>query len=254
MNCRDIETLLAEGRPLDAGAEKHLNECAGCRSLITSLDACMSSTDQGPMPETLIKLLPAMTRVKPLPPDRLLISVTMGVFVVFSLLLAAMVGLRGFHHLTLVERFVYYGVVGFFGFLFSLAAVQTAIPGARVRVGRKPVVLGSVLAGALAVTVLFHNFALEHFVAQGIPCLLFGCICTILFGAIAAIVLRKGYVTDPRAAVVFIACFGGFSGVAALSLHCPIQNAAHIIVWHLGTVAVSALAGFAIFSFFHRKV
>jgi hypothetical protein len=37
-----------------------------------------------------------------------------------------------------------------------------------------------------------------------------------------------------------------------LSLKCPIQNAAHIMVWHLGAIAVSAVGGFAVGMVFDR--
>jgi hypothetical protein len=253
MICRDIVALLAAGAPLDAEAEKHLGECAGCRSLVDSLDTSRYLIDPPPTPDTFVKLLPTMAPVNPLPQDRWLILLVMGIFLLFSLLMAALVGMKGFHSLTTGERIVYYGVVGFLGFLFSTAAVQISIPGARVRVSRGMVMIGSVVAVAVAVTILFRNFGLEHFVRQGIPCLRFGCICAALFGILAALILRKGYVTDAGSAALLIACLAGFSGVAVLSLHCPLHNAAHIIVWHLGVVAVSALAGLAIGSIFHAR-
>ncbi len=252
MNCRDLEKLLAEGRNLDSEAAKHISECARCRSLVEMLDSAMQPATDDFATDSLAGVLPAMTPVASLPPDSTLILLVSAIFLSFSLLLGAAGGLRGFHGLAPVERIVYYGIVALFGFLFSVAAVQTAIPGAKVRVSRVPVIFGSVTAVALGVTILFRNFSTDQFVERGLHCLQFGCICAALFGALAAFLLRQGYVTDRRATTVFMACFGGFSGVAALSLSCPLQDAAHIIVWHLGAVAVSALAGFAISSIFYR--
>ena len=37
--------------------------------------------------------------------------------------------------------------------------------------------------------------------------------------------------------------FGGLSGVAVLELHCANLEAPHILLWHVGVVPASALAG-----------
>jgi hypothetical protein len=60
-------------------------------------------------------------------------------------------------------------------------------------------------------------------------------------------------VTDVRGTAVLIGCFAGFAGVAVLSLHCPLQNSAHIIVWHLGAMALSALCGMTIGMVLQRR-
>ena len=246
MNCRDIEQFLMRGQSLSSEAQKHVNKCSACDPLIKALKDLARPINGIQLQPITDDFLSGLTPVKPLPSDWVLILLVLGSFLGFSLLLAAAVGLQGFSALTLIERLVYYGIVGFYGVLFSMAAVQSAIPGAIVRVGRGRIAAGAVIALALIVSLLFGDFGLDHFVLVGIPCLRFGCFSAALFGGIATILLRRGYVTDIGATALLISCFAGFSGVAVLSLYCTVQNASHVIVWHLGTMAVSGLSGVAI--------
>ncbi len=253
MNCRDIEKLLAEGRPLTAGAARHVAECNGCRSLMDSLTVAPDLAGVRHLQGAFSELLPQLSAVKPLPSDPVLILTIAGSFAGFCLLVAAAFGLQGFFQLTMVERAIYYGLVGLLGLLYSVATVQSAIPGAKVRVQRHGVVVGSVIAMSLTVALLFRHYGLDQFVTQGFPCLRLGCFCAALFGILAAFVLKKGCVTDVRSTSLLLGCFAGFSGVAVLSLHCPLHNALHIIVWHLGAMAVSAWVALASGSLILRR-
>ena len=251
MNCRDLEKFLAAGRPLTPELANHVQQCAGCRALLQSLSQADEALPGEPFfPSERVRtgignLFTQLTPVTALPSDGVLISLTLGVFVAFSILLAVLVGLQGYLALTPMQRAFYCGPIFFFALLFSMVSVQVAIPGAKVRVQGWRVAVSSVIALAWIVSALFRNFGLDHFVSRGFPCLRFGCVCALLFGILAAVILRRGYVTNPGTASALIGCFAGFFGVAVLSLHCPLQNAPHVIVWHLGAVAVSALGGLA---------
>jgi hypothetical protein len=253
MKCRHIEKLLAEGLPLTGEAEKHLKECTGCQALLEALTTATSALNQIPTRPISTAVLPGFTKVKPLPPDTVLISITLCIFFLFCLVLTAFFGFGGLLRLTLPQRLVYYGAITFFGLMFSMAAVQTAVPGAKVRVRSQIMVASAVVILAALVTALFPDFDLDRFVDRGFPCLRFGCMCAALFSGLATIFLRRGYVTDIRSTSLLLGCFAGFSGVAVLSLHCPILNAPHIIVWHLGAIGISALGGFIVGWFLLRK-
>ncbi len=246
MNCRDIENLLSEGKPLTAEAEKHVRDCAACRSLLEVLSQPGPPFDSARVHKPLNDLLTQLAPVTPLPSDRVLIAFTLGVFVAFTLVVGAIVGVQGYLRMTPAERLLYCGAILFFGLLFSVAAAGAAIPGSKVRVPVGWAVASCVVALACLVTSLFPYFELNQFVSRGVPCLRFGCGCGALFGLLSALFLNRGYVTKVRTTTVLIGCFGGLSGVAALSLHCSIQNAPHILVWHLGAIAVGALGGFLI--------
>lgn len=254
MTCRDIEKLLAEGRPVTGEAAQHVRECEGCRALVQAVDHATAALNSYPASRLGASIaLPPMTSVKPLAPDAVLVSMTTVAFAIFCVIVAALFGFAGFVGLTLPQRLVYYGTVILFGLLFSMASVQAAIPGAKVRVRRSLLMGGAVLVLAFLVAGLFPDFSLNRFVVHGIPCLRLGCVSAAVFGLLAAIPLRRGYVTDIRSTSLLLGCFAGFSGVAVLALHCPLQNALHIIVWHLGAIAVSAAGGYGIGSLLLRK-
>ncbi len=242
MKHSDIEKLLAENRKPNSEEQAHLADCESCRSLTTLLNTEVGQPSGNEF-RSFVSKLPTPSPVKPLPSNTTLAWMAGSIFLLFSLVAGLIVGLKGFDHLSVLNRILYYSGILICGMLFSVGAVQVAVPGSRVVVPLPVAVGGSCLGIALLVAAMFQNFAVAHFLEDGIPCLLLGSGCAILFGVIASLLLRKAYVTDILATAVFIGTFAGFSGVAVLSLHCPIQNATHIIVWHLGVIAVAAAAG-----------
>ena len=253
MNCRDLKKLLAEGAPLPPQARTHASECSGCRLLLDVLEQ-----PTPPVSPALVNAITAsftreMVRVTPLPSDRALMWIAFGFFAAFSLLLTSAVGFRGFHVLSPAERIVYYTLICVFGLLFSASAAPALIPAAKIRIRPSAVAFACVLVIAVAAMLMFPAFSLNRFVSLGIPCLRLGCLCAALYGLLATFLVRRGFVADPKCTALYIACFGGFSGIAVLSLHCPFLNAPHIIVWHLGSMAVSAVAGAFIGLSFARR-
>ena len=184
--------------------------------------------------------------VRPLPSDASLISLCMALFVAFSVLVAALFGFGGFQHLTPGERTLYYSVILICAVAFSVVTVQEIIPGAQRRIAPAFVVTGSLLVLALVSVFLFPSFALGHFVRLGIPCLRLGVACAAVSGALAVPLLRKGFLSSPAKAGATIGCFAGLTGVAVLAFHCPIKDSLHIVVWHLGAMAIGGLVGAAL--------
>jgi hypothetical protein len=253
MNCRNLEERLSEGTPLTAESKAHLQSCVGCRSLVNALEHQEYQIGAEVMSRITATLTRQLSPVTPLPSDGTLTLLIFASFVAFCLILTATVGFFGYAAMTGGESAVYCGILGIFGLLFSSSAVASAIPAGKVRMPAYLVIGASVAITGLAVSVMFPGFTTEHFVRRGIPCLRLGCICAVLFGILAGLLLRRGYITDRWRTALVISCFAGFSGVAVLGLHCPLLNAPHIIVWHLGTMAVSALVGLAIAAFFSSK-
>jgi fumarate reductase subunit D len=247
MSCRELEHLLAEERSLTPEARKHMAECARCRHMMTVLAELETGGPDENLSANAIRPPANLTRVRSLPSDFTLILLTTVVFCLFCVLVSVSIGMNGYKRLEPAERIVYYSVIAVSTLLLSMAFVQSAIPGSKVRVRAVVAVAASVLVTAVPVCAMFRSFGLQHFVSQGVPCLRIGCICAAVFGTLAAAVAAGyGYVTDRARTSVFVGCFAGFSGVAVLSLHCGLLNAAHVMAWHLGTIAIGALAGFAI--------
>lgn len=246
MNCSDFNRHLAENQPPSPEATKHVETCAGCRAMLNVLQI---QPDPPLSPEALRRIvdsLPPARPVNPLPSDRVLVAIALVLFAVFCLGVTALVRFSGFQILDAAQRLLYYVPVLAFSLLFANALPGLIIPGAKVRPSPGILAVASVFVIGAAVSALFPFAGQDQFVAQGIPCLRFGCLCAIAFSVIMAFLLRRGYVTNRRSASLWTACFAAFSGIAILSLHCPIEYSAHIIVWHLGVMAVCAFAGLVI--------
>ncbi len=253
MNCRELEERLSEGKPLAADAKAHLQGCEGCRSLVEALGQQEYRVEAEVVSRITATLTRQLRPVTPLPSDPTLTVLIFVFFAAFCLIVTGTVGFLGYAAMTGAERAVYYSIIGIFGLLFSNAAVASAIPAAKVRIPAYLLIFASVVVTALAVSVMFPSIVPAQFVRRGIPCLRLGCVCAVLFGVVAGLLLRRGYITDRWRTALIVSCFAGFSGVAVLSLHCPLLNALHIIVWHLGAMAISALVGLAIAALFPAR-
>jgi len=253
MNCRRVTQLLSGGEPLDAPATAHLATCEQCRTLL----AVLAENIESPSAERLAaighRLGAALQPVRPLPSNALLIGVSLALFFVLPLIVASAVGLRAIHVLSAGRMALYYGVVISLAALFARAIVERMIPGSK-RFAPSSLLAPLALAGlGILVFGLFENRSTGNFAAQGIPCLRLGVITALLAGLLGWRLLRKGFLVTPCETITLYGFFAGLVGIAALSLHCPIQNSLHIVVWHIGAMLLAGLAGFLLGSFFENS-
>ncbi len=210
--------------------------------MLESLNPPRELPDEQPLARLKERVASSITAVRPLPSDNTIFAIGLSMFLVLSMLLALPVGYQGLLRLSELQRVFYYAAILGVAALFSLAIVPEIVPGARRRVN--PLALIIVLLVLLLVPVaLFQNFDLTEFVKHGIPCLRFGLICAGISAGIGFWLVTKGYASSPAQLGIIFGAFAGLVGVAALALHCPILNAAHIIVWHCGAILISGLAG-----------
>jgi hypothetical protein len=243
MNCDGIKELLSEGQPLTGPAQHHLASCAGCRAMVEALIPPEAAPDPNHISQIQRLVTTSLKPVRPLPSNRRLVWTLLAIFAAFSLLAAIPVGYNGFHVLNGSQKFAYYGLILISAAWFSITTVQEMIPGSKHKIKPGWPILAATIALALLVSALFHDFDTDRFVSHGIPCLRLGCVCALLSGALFWIVVRKGLFMSPVAAGATVGFFAGLAGVAVLGLHCPIQNSAHIIVWHLGAMVIGGLGG-----------
>ncbi len=222
MNYKDLLRFLAEGRNLSQPEEP------------ISGNRLQAITAQ---------VVRSLKPVRPLPPDRTLVSIGLLSFIAFCLGIASIVGFRGYENLSLSQRLTYFSLLVGLAFLFSIVTVQDMIPGSRRRVRPSSAIALMLLLVIALPFALFHDVSLVRFVPLGIPCLRFGCICALLFGALASIPVRKGFLVSPLQTSIAVGLFAGLAGFSALALSCPIQNAAHVVVWHGGAVLAGGLGG-----------
>lgn len=123
-------------------------------------------------------------------------------------------------------------------------ALRAAVPGQEPPVGVSAGVIVLVL-GALAADYAQHQaprIDAAQFVAMGWSCAL----ATIVVAAVPLLVLlgavRRGATFTPGLAGVLAGAAAFFAAAAALRLVCPLDERWHLLVWHLGPVALG-LAG-----------
>jgi hypothetical protein len=195
-------------------------------------------------------LTESLRPVRPLPPDAVLVLISLAVFLALTVVGALPVGFSGFHAMGEIPRMVVYPTVLIAAVLLSMGLVEQTIPGSRRRVPALVAVLFPFVALGLAIPLLFPDHGFADFVREGYPCLRLGLICAVPAAIAAGLWMRRGCVTDLPAAMVTAGAFSGLVGVGTLALHCPNFNSLHILVWHLGAIPlcilVGAVIGFAI--------
>jgi len=252
-NCDGIDDCLVLGTPFSALGEEHLRTCTSCSTIIEVLSAKPLVSDEEHLSSIRGLLTASLRPVRPLPSDPTLILLALVSFLAFSLLATVPVDYRGFHHLSTIQRLAYYATIALSAVLFSAAVVQEIIPGARRRLTPGLIVAFSLLSLVVVSVGLFPNFGLDHFVKIGVPCLRLGIVCAAVGGFLAYFLLRKGFASSPVRATTITGFFAGLAGVAVLALHCPVQNAAHMMVWHLGAMTIAG-AGGALIGFLQQRL
>ncbi len=246
MNCREFRDHLAAGGPLDNSAAEHIQHCAPCCEMVGALNRSERLPDGLRLEAVRRQILGSLKPVKPLPSDWVMAMSALLFFIAFSVAAALPFGYRGFGSLDAMQKSLYYVTIGLLGLLFSAGTVQELVPGAKRRIKPGALVAGTLLSLSFLEVLLFRTFDFTDFVKAGLPCLGVGTIVAAASGLLGFTFIRKGYFVSPVQGGVIVGCFAGLSGVAVLALACPIQDAGHSIVWHLGVLVIGTAVGSAL--------
>jgi hypothetical protein len=181
--------------------------------------------------------------VAPLPSDRVLVPLLVTVFLILVVLCTMPFGFYGLRTFSWLQKIFYFGSLLFAAWSMAKALADQSIPGGRHRIPLPVQIILPVVLVALVTLLIFPQFGTYRFVRQGEPCLRIGLLCAIPAALILAIAMRRGFITDRLAAATTAGSFAGLFGIGVLALHCPIQNSAHILVWHFGVIVIAILAG-----------
>ncbi len=249
MNCHDLQDCLSRGQPVTGELAEHVEGCGGCRAMLAALSQRHSVPNREVLEGVRRSIAATSVAVRPLPSDGAMISMALVFFVVFSLIATVPFGFDALHELTWAQKSIYYGGISACAISFALVTVEQMVPGSRRRLSAAFVSGASLLLIAGLAVFLFPNFDLSDFVSEGIPCLRLGTACAAISGGLGYLLLRKGFFITAVKAGATAGFFAGLAGIAVLALHCPIENAAHILVWHLGAMltagTLGAIAGYA---------
>ena len=156
---------------------------------------------------------------------------------------AAPLGLFGMTKMTLPERCGVLGALAILTLLVAPELVRTMIPGSRRRMSSGMLLATVALSMEAVLFACFRDFHTSRFFHAGIVCLSLGTLTALVTGLFAWVVLRRGFAVDQNAAGLVGGTLAGIAGVTMLELHCPNFQTAHLLVWHVGVLLLSAGLG-----------
>jgi hypothetical protein len=129
----------------------------------------------------------------------------------------------------------------------ALAAALTAMARPAVGAARSdwPWALAALSVLPIAALVTAAGDATERSVMlarDGLFCLVTGSVASIASIVLLTVWMRRGAPTSPDRAAWLIGAVGGAIGALAIGLVCPVDAIAHIGTWHVGIVALAAIA------------
>jgi hypothetical protein len=156
---------------------------------------------------------------------------------------ATRAGFYGIEKMGLLERALIFPILLVFVWMAGSGFVREMIPGSRRRV--PPFALLSIVSVLLAgvFALLFRDYRTSDFFSAGIACLLTGLLFALPAAVLAWLLLRRGFAVNPLSAGLVAGTLAGLAGIGMLELHCPNFQAAHVLVWHIAVIPLSAAAG-----------
>jgi len=201
----------------------------------------------GPGAETLGRIAESiaasMRPVLPLPPQWMLaggVALTCALVAVAG---AAAMGFAGIAKMSALERAAVFSALGILVLAAASELVSAIIPGSRRRFSSSALLMVTGLCLAAVLALCFRDYRTTHFIHAGLVCLGIGVLHAIPAGLLSWLVLRRGFAVDAVSAGLAAGTLAGLAGVGMLELHCPNFEAAHVLVWHLSVLLVSAVLG-----------
>jgi hypothetical protein len=180
--------------------------------------------------------------VRPMAPAWMLASILWLLSAGIAVLSAYALGTYGIQKLNGAETAAIFSALGVFTWLAALLSVAAMIPGG-MRWNPARLLLIVLVAWIALDAVLFHDYQMDAFVRQGIPCLRAGLIVAVPTGVASWLVLRRGFAVSAAAAGLAAGTLAGLAGLIMLEIHCPNLHAMHVMVWHTAVIPISALVG-----------
>jgi hypothetical protein len=183
--------------------------------------------------------------VRPLPASWILKLLFAGAFATVAVASGSLLGPHGFHALDDLQRAAIYSTLVALAMAAAVACSRQMRPAGGSRLGGVALLLALACFPAVA-SAIFRGYSTVNLVPEGVPCLRAGLLVALPTAILITWILRRGFVLDWSAAGLAGGVLSGLTGLGMLEVHCPNLKAIHILVWHLGVVAVSAALGFAI--------
>jgi len=202
---------------------------------------------EGPRAETLDRIAGSIAGsvrpVRPPPPRWMLSGGVALICVTVALAGSAGLGFFGIAKMTSLERLFVFSALGILVLAAAGEMVSAMVPGSRRRFSSGALLAIAGLGFGAVLALCFRDCQTTRFIHAGLVCLAVGLLHAISAGLLGWLVLRRGFAVDAVSAGLAAGTFAGLAGVAMLELHCANFQAAHVLVWHLGVLLVSAGLG-----------
>ncbi|HWF11985.1 MAG TPA: NrsF family protein [Bryobacteraceae bacterium] len=253
--CRAVDRLVEErllkgGAELSPAAQDHIGTCPRCRNLYRTFSqegfGQAAGVPGGATQRIAERLRSTLKPVRPLPPSRVIACAVVVLFVAFSAAIMMRINLAGIQVMSRVQ------VVGVSALLLvglallALSLARQMRPGSAWPVSQSwlPALAAAGLGAAVAA--LFPWETSGDFVARGSQCLRAGLLLAVPAAIASGYIVSRGALLDLNRTGATVGAIAGWLGLTVLQYKCDLQNAAHLLVWHLGVVVVSTLVGAAI--------
>jgi hypothetical protein len=226
-----------QDNPRDADLERKLETWAASQS-----DAELRPEIQRKVQDLLTS---SLTPVKPLPSQSRLVLAFLAVFAACAAGLTAVMDKAGFHLMTGAQMSWMAAILAGGGILFSFALAWRMVPGSRQGFPLSLVLALSGIGVIGGIALLFPWRASHAFVSEGWPCaameLMIAVPATVVFWLFA----RQGALFRSAGLGAALTGLAVFLALTPLQFQCMFQQAAHLLVWHVGTAVI--LIGFGAF-------
>jgi hypothetical protein len=248
VTCHEIDEFLASHSresELPPAAAAHIAACERCRQLVRILDKSMEAPapSESQLKQIQSALLRDLKPVRPLMRSRVFLFafglLFLGAVAIGSLLL----GVSGWRALSTGQKIVVFTASAIGGISLALSLVRQMVPGSKHAI---PPIQLPIAVSALLILVMAAVFQPRYesaFVSSGLTCLRIGMTYSIPTAFLLWLMLRRGAWLSPKLTGATAGVFAGLIGVTVLEVFCPNLNLYHILIWHLGVIALSALGG-----------
>ena len=185
----------------------------------------------------------SLVPVRPLPASWMLSVGLLLVCAAVAFVGATRLGFFGFQALGLEQRVTILPILVVLTCVAARECVSHWIPASRHYVAPGALVMLVSVTLLCVFALMFRDYHTERFFSAGVVCLSVGVLHAVPVACLAAWLLRRGLLVDRVSGGTIAGALGGLSGVTVLELHCPNLEAPHVLLWHVGVVPVSALAG-----------
>jgi hypothetical protein len=232
------------GAQLSAEAREHIQSCAECRSLISSVDSADApyTVDTVLLERIQRSVLSSVAPVRPLAPTAVFALAFVVIFGAIAYAGALRLGIHGLPVLTVVQRIAIFTTLLALAVTAAFAAARSMRPGIRTVSGGVVFIIVLIAAEAVFFSV-FHDYRVGRFLHWGAGCLRSGLLCAIPAALLIWLLARRGYIVAPISTGAAIGALAGLAGLTALELHCPILTIPHVAIWHAGVLVISIAVG-----------